>query len=132
MAENTQPAALEGNSLGPDVLASDSSATGAVWVTPAPVLLTSDQVMAALYAFSELIDDCAHPTMTAVREEVRFLVARHGPDEIERVAEWLAMHGPAPLSAVPHASAARMDRQPLPARLAWCHRQSRLLLAADA
>lgn len=95
------------------------------------MLLTADQVVAALYAFSDLLDECTHPTASAVRDEVRFLVARHGADKIERVAEWLATRGPAP-PVPPHTSLARMGHQPLPAQLAWCQRQSQLLVTADA
>jgi hypothetical protein len=132
MAEKTtHPAANQATARQSHVHKPDS-ATTAVWVTPAAVFLTADQVAAALYAFSELIDEYAHPTVAAVREEVRFLVARHGADEIEHVAELLAAHGPANPSDLTHASVIGLDRQLLPARLAWCRRQSQLLLAADA
>ncbi len=133
MAENKQSVTRHRTtSPRPAVLGPDSAADSAIWVTPVPVLLTGDQVTAALYAFSELIDECAAPALAAVREEVRFLVARHGADAIERVAAWLALRGPAPLPAFLHASAAPSDRQQRAARLKWCRRQSQLLLAADA
>lgn len=131
MAENTQSAAHPATSSRQRVPGLDSSVASAVWVIPAPVLLTADQVAAALYAFSELIDECASPTLSAVREEVGFVVARHGIDAIERITEWLAVRGPADLPALPHLSVADMNHQQLPARLAWCREQSQLLLAAD-
>jgi hypothetical protein len=101
-------------------------------VIPAPALLTANQVAATLYAFSDLIDECADPALAAVREEVCFLVARHGADAIEQVAEWIATRGAAQLPTSLRASVARIDRHAMSARLAWCRRKSQLLLAADA
>jgi len=132
MAENTQSASVRSKSPQSGVPAPDSSAATTVWVIPASVLLTGDQVAAALYAFSELIDECAQPTATAVREEVRFIVARHGADEIERLAEWLAAPASAPLASLTNVTVAHLNRRLLPERLAWCRRQSRLLLATDS
>jgi hypothetical protein len=51
------------------------------------VPLAAEEVAAALYAFSDLIDDCPLPTRASLLEEVRFVITRHGTDAIERVAD---------------------------------------------
>ena len=135
MAENEHSATRRQTTIPrPGLPRPDSAADNAsIWVTPAPVLLTADQVAAALYAFSELIDECADPALSAVREEIRFLVARHGADAIEHIADWLAIRGLAPFPASLHANPARKGRRSPKARLAWCRQQSQLLLmSADA
>lgn len=132
MAENTQSAAHRTTNPRPQAPGSDSPAAAAVWVIPAPVLLTADQVAAALYAFSDLIGECADPTVSVVREELRFLLARHGADAIERIAEWIEANGPARLPGSLRASVKLTNRQALRARLGWCRQQSQTLLAAGA
>jgi len=94
------------------------------------VALSLGAVAAALYAFSDLIDDQPEPEFPAVREELRFLVAQHGTAAIERAADLLAIHGPVPLPGQPAAHVS-MDGRPLAARLAWCRRQAGLLLDRD-
>lgn len=131
MAENMQSAAHPATSSRQHVPDLDRSVASAVWVIPSPVLLTADQVAAALYAFSELIDECASPALPALREEVRYVVARHGTDAIERIAERIAAHGIAQLPDSLGASVARVDHRARRARLAWSRHQSQLLLAAD-
>jgi hypothetical protein len=109
----------------------DLAANTTIWVAPVPVLLTEDQVTAALYVFSDLADERSKPASATVSEEVRFLVARHGADAIERAAEWLAVHGATPIPAFVHARADRAGRQAPTARLAWCREQSQLLLTSE-
>ena len=67
-----------------------SSEPGALWVCPTPAALTTAAVAAALYAFSDLIDEQADPELATVREELCFLVTLHGTAAIERVADALA------------------------------------------
>ena len=102
-----------------------------IWVTPVPVLLTGDQVTAALYLFSDLADESSKPGLAAVSEEVRFLVARHGADAIERAAEWLAVHGTTPTPAPLDVHSDRTGHRVQAARLAWCREQSQLFLAPE-
>ena len=66
-----------------------------------------------------------------MRDELRFLVAKHGTDAIERIADWLAMCGPAPLPALLAAAVVRTDRRSLDVRLAWCRRHAALLFGAE-
>lgn len=109
----------------------EPAANTTIWVAPVPVLLTGDQITAALYAFSDLAAESPQPASATVGEELRFLVARHGADAIERAAEWLAVHGAAPVPASVHARADRAGHQAQVARLAWCREQSQLLLASE-
>ena len=107
-----------------------SSEPGALWVCPTPAALTTAAVAAALYAFSDLIDEQADPELATVREELCFLVTLHGTAAIERVADALAVHGPGSLpenlgTRVPLSTVAPV------ARLAWCRRQA-LALAKDS
>lgn len=102
-----------------------------IWVCPAPVPMTADEIAAALYTFSDLIVDCADPSCATVRDELRFLVAKHGTDAIERAADWLAMCGPVPLPSLSSVASARENRLPVADRLAWCSRQAAALLTAD-
>jgi hypothetical protein len=131
MAHNKESAARPGGSPGHVIAEPNPAANTTIWVTPVPVLLTADQVAAALYAFSDLADECPQPASAAVSEEVRFLVARHGADAIERAAEWLAVHGATPIPASLHARANRHGHGAQSARLAWCREQSQLLLATE-
>jgi hypothetical protein len=105
------------------------SLAGEVWVCPAPVLMTADDIAAALYAFSDLIADCADPSSATVRDEIRFLVAKYGTDSIERVADELASCGPEPLPSFP--AGAQDASRSTADRLVWCRRQAAGLLAAD-
>jgi hypothetical protein len=104
-----------------------SSAVRVLWVCPAPVALTTAAVAAALYAFSDLIDDQPDASPCVVREELRFLVGLHGTAAIELVADWLAMHGPAPLPQQLAAGVPTIGR-PLAARLTWCREQAESLV----
>lgn len=107
------------------------SSSEVVWVSPAPVALSIAAVAAALYAFSDLIDDQPEPGYSAVREELRFLVAQRGTMVIERVADLLALHGAGPLPTQLAAAHVSMDGRPLAARLTWCQQQAALLLDQD-
>jgi hypothetical protein len=107
------------------------AANTTICVTPAPVLLTGNQVTAALFAFSDLPDECSQPAAATVGEELRFLVARHGADAIERAGEWLALHGTIPIPASLHVHSDRTGHLAQAARLAWCRQQSQLLLASE-
>jgi hypothetical protein len=100
-----------------------------LWVCPAPVPLAPEEIAAALYAFSDLIDDCPHPRRASLLEEVRFVITRHGTDSIERVADWLAMCGPAPLPALLAVGTAGTGCRRFKSRLAWCRMQALLLSA---
>jgi hypothetical protein len=107
-----------------------STSAPAVWMCPASVLMTGEQVATALYVLSDLFDDCPAPSCATVRDEVRFLVSHYGMVMIDRITAWLAGDAPAPdstlLPGIAHCHAAR----PRPERLAWCRRQAQLLLEA--
>ena len=106
------------------------SAVRVLWVCPAPVALTTAAVAAALYAFSNLIDDHPDAAPCVVREELRFLVALQGTAAIERVADWLAIHGVAPLPEELGADVPTTGRS-LAARLTWCRQHAEALLDGE-
>ena len=93
----------------------------AVWVCPSAVILSADEIAAALYTYSDLADDYPEPSGRMVREEVRFLIARYGTAEIEAAAERVA--GGQPRRFVLVAGQAR-ERLWSHSRLEWCRRQA--------
>lgn len=99
----------------------------AIWLCPGPVALTAPSAAAALYAFSDLIEDQPAPTRSAVREELGFLVALHGTAMIEAAAEWLVVRGPDSFP-VHLTGNSPMGGRPLADRFAWCRRQALSLL----
>lgn len=89
--------------------------------------MTAAEIVAALYAFSDLMDEVAVPSPSAVREELSFLVSRYGTAMIGTIADRLAAAGSTShpeldgtevvVSIDSHQSAARLD---------WCRRQVEL------
>jgi hypothetical protein len=131
MAHNKESTAGHDHPPERSIAEPNPAANTTIWVTPVPVLLTGSQLTAALYAFSDLPYECSQPASATVGEEVRFLVARHGADAIERAAEWLAVHGTTPIPASLHVRSDRTGHRAQAARLAWCREQSHLLLASE-
>jgi hypothetical protein len=61
-----------------------------IWLCPSVVSLTAAEITAALYAFSDLMDEMTnHACKAVVRDELSFIVARYGTAMIEHIAEWL-------------------------------------------
>lgn len=71
--------------------------TDAIWLCPAVVSLGVAEIAAALYAFSDVAHDVTNDDPKAVRDDLRYIVARYGTALIESVAEWLVISGPAPI-----------------------------------
>jgi hypothetical protein len=103
----------------------------AIWVCPAVVSLTAAEIAAALYAFSDLIEEIAEPSCAVVREELSFVIARYGAAMIERAAESIAGSPESllfdPLAAID----GQLDGAPSAVRLDWCRRQADLVLGVD-
>ena len=103
-----------------------------IWLCPSVVSLTAAEITAALYAFSELIDEMTnHACKAVVRDELSFIVARYGTAMIEHIAEWLVA-GPDYIPWLLNAIGVGPDLSPSADRLAWCREQSLLLLRAEA
>jgi hypothetical protein len=90
----------------------------AAWVCPSPVTLPGDEIVAALYAFSDLVDDCPLATPAAVLDELRYVVARHGTAAIEHASEWLVIFGAASLPGFVTGATLAPDPVQLETRLA--------------
>ena len=97
------------------------SASPAVWVCPSAVTLSAEEIAAALYAYSDLADNYPEPSVRMVREEVRFLIARHGTAGIEAAAKGVARAQPDRRKLVPSQAS---ERPWSPSRLEWCRRQA--------
>lgn len=96
------------------------------------VSLSAPEIVAALYAFSDLADDVTNHDLKSIRDDLCYVVARYGTALIECAAEWLEMSGPASIpwflagiGLGPHHTASAD-------RLCWCREQSLLLLRAEA
>jgi hypothetical protein len=101
-------------------------------VCPAVVSLTPAEVVAALYAFSDLMDDVPEPSPAVLRDELSFIVARYGTAAIERIADWIAAQGST--RPIPHyldAAHSRLDGSRSVARFEWCQRQVELRLGVE-
>jgi hypothetical protein len=109
----------------------DDLAGKTIWLCPAVVSLSAAEIAAALYAFSDLIDDVPQPTCAVVRGELSFVIARFGTAMIERAAESIAGNRKDRLLDLLTAFSARIDRSPSADRLDWCRRQADLILGAD-
>jgi hypothetical protein len=85
--------------------------------------MTAAEVAAALYAFSDLMDEAAQASGAVIRDELSFVVARYGMVTIERVAEWLTVGKSPPIPEILTAPGRRLDRPLSRDRLTWCQRQ---------
>jgi hypothetical protein len=104
------------------------------WVCPESVVMSAEQITAALYAFSDLRDTHPDPTASTVRGEVGFLIARHGTEAIDRAARWITEHGHGRVLASPGGSAPAviMHLDKYADHLAWSARQAvKMCTAAD-
>ena len=107
-------------------------AAEAIWLCPSVVSLTGAEITAALYGFSDLVDDVTDHTCKAVRDELSFIVARYGTFMIEHVADWLVIYGAASLHEHLTAIHSDLDRSPSADRMPRCQQQCALLLRASA
>ena len=103
----------------------------AIWLCPSVVSLTAAEITAALYAFSDLMDDVTDHTCRAVRDELSFIVARYGTFMIEHIAEWLVIYGAASVPESLAAIGVDPNRSRSAGHLTRCQEQSVLLLHAD-
>ena len=104
-----------------------------MWVCPAVVSMTAAEVAAALYAFSDLMDDDPEATRTVVRDELSYVVARYGMAAIEAAAAGLAAAKDGSFRAdVLEAIRRRFDQPISRDRLDWCHKQVALAFGAKA
>lgn len=102
-----------------------------VWVCPTVVSLTTTEVLAALYALSDLMDEVPEPSPVVVRDELSFLVIRYGVAMIGRIADWLWGEGSNSLPESPMKGVeVPVDRSPSADRLDWCRRQVELAFGA--
>lgn len=108
-----------------------ASAAEPIWVCPAVVSLTPAEAVAALYAFSDLMDDVPEPSAAVLREELSFIVARYGTAAIERAAASIAAGDPGPLQRYLAAIGRRLDASLSAARIDWCQRQIVLMFGAE-
>lgn len=132
MRSNGVPAGTSSNApLGRTTTAAAAGA-GAVWLCPAVVVLTAPEIAAALYAFSDLIDEVPEPTYQALRDELSFVIARYGTAMIEGVADWIALGEAASVSVFVAERIADRDRSASTDRLTWCQEHSLSLLSAEA
>jgi len=113
-------------------MSAQPTAAEAIWLCPALVSLTGGEITAALYAFSDLVEDETGLDRKAVRDELSCIVARYGTAMIEHVAEWLVIYGSASLHEFLTAIYAGVDRSPSADRMTRCQEQSFLLLRAEA
>ena len=103
----------------------------AIWLCPAVVSLTAAEITAALYAFSDQVEDETGPDRKAMREELSCIVARYGTAMIEHVAEWLVIYGSDSMHEFLTAIYAEVARSPSVDRMTRCQEQSLLLLRAE-
>jgi hypothetical protein len=94
--------------------------------------MTAAEVAAALYAFSDLMDDVPEATSAVVRDEISFVVARYGMAAIERVTDWIASKEVSPpVQEFLFAVGRRLDRARSHDRLDWCHKHVALAFGAE-
>lgn len=94
--------------------------------------MTTAQVAAALYAFSDLMDDAPEVTGPIVRDELSFVVARYGMTAIEFAANRLAAReASSPVQDFLSAIVRRLDRALSHDRLDWCHKQVNLAFGGE-
>lgn len=102
-----------------------------IWVCPAVVSLTAAEIVAALYAFSDLIDEVPEPSADVARDELSFVVSRYGTVAIECAAECIATGNATPLLRCLAAIRGRLKGVPSAARLDWCRTQVALVFGAE-
>lgn len=102
-----------------------------IWVCPAVVSLSTAEIAAALYAFSDLMHDVPEPTRPVVRDELSFVITRYGTAMIERAAESIAGNRQDHLLHLLTGFSARLDEPSAAVRLDWCRRQVDLFLGTD-
>jgi hypothetical protein len=93
-----------------------TTAIAPITVCPDPVVLSADQVTAALFTWSELPADTDAPRVSWLREDLAYIVATWGTARIEAAALRL----PATVAETPW----------LADRLAWCRRAAAALTGA--
>jgi hypothetical protein len=103
-----------------------------IWLCPATVSMSAAEVVAALYAFSDLIEDVPEPSVAVLRDELSFVVSRYGTALIERAADWLAAACDVPLADLLEDVGNASDRPRSATRLSWCQKQGSMILAKDA
>jgi hypothetical protein len=84
--------------------------------------MTAAEVAAALYAFSDLIDEVTEPSGAVVREELSFIAARYGKAAIECAVESLEASDSELVGEFLRGLGEQLARMPSHDRLDWCQK----------
>jgi hypothetical protein len=93
--------------------------------------MSACEIVAALYVFSDLMDEVPEPSRDILREELSFVVTRYGTALIGLVAEWMTEASNSCLELSISEVGLRIDRLPSARRLAWCRLQAGLAFGDD-
>ncbi len=126
-----EPAAMPSQSRLERERKSRASAADPIWVCSAVVSLTAAEIVAALCAFSDLMDDVPEPSPAVLRDELSFVISRYGTVAIDCAAKCIATGNARPVPRYLNAVRERLDSCKSKARLDWCRTHVALVFGGE-